>query len=486
MTLAQILRNTSAANPTATAFHSPTQAITWQQLETTSNALAAWLLQQGLQPQDRVAIHWPNSIETIQLLIATIKAGLIAVPVNTRLKAPEIAFVLQHSAARLCFSEPSFGAAAGPNVLQALPTLDAAPATLPETDPNQPAVIVYTSGTTSRPKGATHSQTTLLACTQMLVESVTMQGAEIAMLTPPMMHMSGICALLRAIHIGSTAYILPAFQPAAVLDTIERYRCTFSGGLPAMVHALAEEQARNPRDMSSIRVMLAAGDTVPVALQQRVQSLFGVPIVEFYGMTEAFPIACNPPSAVRAGSFGRAVRGMEIRLIDPSGNNVAPGETGEVIVRSQGICIGYWDDPQATAALIQDGWLHTGDLASLDPDGYYVFRGRLKEIIVRAGSNISPQEVEEALYRHPAVLEAGVIGLPDPVLGQQVAAFIALRPEHQVTTGELIEFTRQHLADYKAPEQIFFIAQLPKGLTGKVHRRSLHAMVPVDPSHSFL
>jgi long-chain acyl-CoA synthetase len=171
--------------------------------------------------------------------------------------------------------------------------------------------------------------------------------------------------------------------------------------------------------------------------------------------------------------MGRVLPNVELRLVDPTDRDVADGEAGEVIVRSTGNCAGYWDDPTATAEALRGGWLHTGDLASRDADGYLWFRGRVKQIIVRAGSNISPQEVEEALYQHPAVLEAGVVGKPDEVYGERVVAFVALRPGTSATGAELQAFARERLADYKMPEQILFLPELPKGLTGKVDRRAL-------------
>jgi long-chain acyl-CoA synthetase len=199
---------------------------------------------------------------------------------------------------------------------------------------------------------------------------------------------------------------------------------------------------------------------------------------EGLGLTESCLVTANPSSGIRIGSIGLAAPGVDIRLIDLQGRDVPPGETGEILVRSPANCVGYWNDPAATACLFTDGWMHTGDLASCDEDGYYWFKGRLKQLIIRGGSNISPQEVEEALYQHPSVLEAGVIGAPDSVYGEIVVAFISLREGHQATPEELQQFARQRLADYKVPERILYLDQLPKSPTGKVHRRALKEMLP--------
>ena len=460
--------------------------MSWEELDRSTSRLAGWFLDQGLRSGDRVAIHWSNRIETVQLFFGLWKAGLIAVPINTRLKPPEISYILDHSQARMCFSEPALAplaaeAGAG-NVLSELPSLEPADVALPEVDPDQPAVILYTSGTTARPKGAIHTHRTLIENSRLVVAAFHLGAGDATLVMTSMMHAVGLYLdLLPAILSGGSATLLPAFEPAAVLDAIERFRCTYTVALPALMHAIAEEQALKPRDVGSLTVLWAGGDSVPVSLQARVQGLFGLALREGYGMTEAVPLIVNPKSAIRQGSLGVAVAGVQVRIVDLNDHDVPDSETGEIAVRSPGNCIGYWNDPNATEALLRNGWLHTGDLASCDGDGYYWFKGRKKEIIIRGGSNISPQEVEEALYQHPAVMEVGVIGTPDPILGQRVIAFVSVRPTDAPSEKELIEFARQRLADYKTPERILFIPQLPKGLTGKVQRRALKEMLIAQP-----
>ncbi len=195
-------------------------------------------------------------------------------------------------------------------------------------------------------------------------------------------------------------------------------------------------------------------------------------------MTEVLPTAFNPAGAIRVGSIGLAA--CEMRVVDAQGNEMQPGEVGEVVLRSPASCIGYWKDPAATARLFEGDWLHTGDLARRDEEGYYWFQGRLKQIIIRGGSNISPQEVEEALYQHPTVLEAGVVGLPDAMYGEVPVAFVALRTESHVTQERLIAHSRELLSDYKVPVRVCFMDELPKGLTGKVDRRRLREILLAD------
>src|SRR5215467_2997489 len=313
--------------------------------------------------------------------------------------------------------------------------------------------------------GETH---TLLAATQMV-------------------HIAALgCVLLPGIASGATVVLLPAFDAADSLDLIERWRCTYLFALPAMLRFVVEEQGRSPREVSSMRLCLAAGDTVPVALQERFRDLFGVPVREFFGMTEGVPVTCIREGAPRAGSIGPALDLVDTRVADLAGNVVGDGQVGELQVQSPANCVGYWDDPRATAAAFDHGWLRTGDLVRRDADGFFWFEGRAKQIIVRGGSNISPQEVEEALYHHPAVLEAGVIGMPDPVHGEKVIAFVALREGLSADEQELRTFVCGRIADYKIPERILFLPALPKGLTGKVLRRALKDMVIEPPDRGLV
>jgi len=234
--------------------------------------------------------------------------------------------------------------------------------------------------------------------------------------------------------------------------------------LPAMLAAMADQQQRQPRNTRSLRAVFAGGDSVPLPLQERIRASFGISVREIIGMTEVCPAVWNTAQHCRPGSVGRS--GLEIRI-----------ENGELLLRRASICKGYWRDPETTAATLRDGWFHRGDLAHLDDDGYVWFSGRLKQIIIRGGSNISPQEVEAVLYEHPAVSEAGVIGFPDATLGQTVAAYVAFREGHAVSEQELRDFARERIADYKVPERIWILPDLPKGLTGKIDRRALSEML---------
>jgi long-chain acyl-CoA synthetase len=492
MDLGTALRHSTKKHPQKPAVICGDQVISYEMLDRSTDALARWLLRQGVESGDRVAIHWGNSLEVVYLYYACFKAGLIAVPVNNRLKSPEIAYILEHSQAKLCFSQPDLAPLAEAvraecpalrHIYTALPPIDATGlegVALPEVSPERVAAVLYTSGTTARPKGVMHTHISLTGSTELMI-TLGMDETHTVLAVTQLVHIAALaCVLLPGITCGGTVVLLPVFDPAQTLDLIERWRCTYTLTLPAMLRFVVEEQGRSPRDVSYMRLCLAGGDTVPVTLQERFQALFGIPVRELYGMTETVPVTCIREGAPRVGSMGPAMDLVDARVADPFGNLVAEGSTGELQVQSPANCVGYWGDPRATASTFLDGWLRTGDLVKRDPEGYYWFEGRAKQIIVRGGSNISPQEVEEALYHHPAVLEAGVIGKPDPVHGEKVIAFVALREGFTASEQELRELVRNRIADYKTPERILFLPALPKGLSGKVQRRELKDLV-VDP-----
>jgi long-chain acyl-CoA synthetase len=480
-----MLRHSAAKNPQKPALICGDRMVSYEALDRSTDALAAWFWEEGLEPGDRVAIHWCNSVEVVNLYFACFKAGLIAVPVNNRMRAPEIAHVLGHSKARLCFSQPTLAPLTreiGPDcphlqhIYTGLPQIrptQPGSITLPDVTPDRVAAILYTSGTTARPKGVMHTHVSLIAASEMM-SSLGLNETDVLLTAPQMLHIAALsCVLLPGLFNGGKVVLLPAFDAAQTLDLIERWRCSYIGFLPAMLRFVVEEQGRNARDVSSVRFCFAGGDTVPVTLQEKFRTLFGVPVREIFGMTETVPVTCIREGAPRPGSMGPALELVETRVVDYNGNLLPSGRVGELQVQSPSNCVGYWQDPQATAMTFDNGWLRTGDLVRRDADDFFWFEGRVKQIIIRGGSNISPQEVEEALYQHAAVLEAAVIGVPDPVHGEKVIAFVALRDGLCAIGEELRDFVRSRIADYKTPERIIFLPLLPKGLTGKVDRRAL-------------
>jgi len=450
------LKSRAAAHPEKLAVICGDTRLTYAQFVDQAEHLAHAWLRQGLRPGDRIALHLRNGIELATCYYACFAGGFVAVPVNTRLTPEEITYVLEHSGARAYLAQADL------RISTSIPSWEFQFAnenngTLPVPNPDDPAMLLYTSGTTARPKGVNHSQRTL-AGNASYMDSWGLRPDDHTLLFTAMVHASGaILLLISSLWIGATVTIIPVFDAAKVLDTWESSGATFYMALPTLIRALLAEQRTRPRRITSGRLALAGGDTVPVPLQEEYATTFGHPLVEGFGMTEGLPTVANHPDSNRPGSMGRPVGDVELRVVD-----------GEMWMRGSAIAIGYWGDVP-----FEDGWLKTGDLVEIDQDRFVWFRGRKKEIIVRGGSNISPQEVEETLYRHPAVAEAGVIGEPDTYWGEVVLAFVAVREGHAVSAEELVAFSRQHLAEYKCPERVLFLPVLPKGATGKVQRRAL-------------
>jgi len=496
VSLADLFRQSRIRTPDKIAVACGERSWTYAEMDGITDDVASHLLEAGLECGDRVALHFANSAELAFSYLGCFKAGCTAVPVNTRLKYPEIDYILRHSGAACYMGQPDlFAEAAKSNKLA--PGLDRCfvTGTLPDSayvrpfrsllrpaggrrdapaiSPDQVAAILYTSGTTARPKGAAHSHNTL-AETALIMQNALLRQDDVVVVMSSMAHMVGFAMVfLPALLCGATVAISPALDPGAVLDTFERWRGTYLLGLPAAFHNLVQEQISSPRDLSSGRTYFRGGDSVPPSLQTAFPSVMGQPICEMYGMTEIAPASWNRAHDARIGSIGKLGEGLRCRLLDKEERDVQPGAIGEICLQGPHLMTGYWLDPDATAAAMRGGWFHTGDMGRCDDDGYFWFAGRKKEFIIRGGSNISPQEVEAALCHHPAVSEAAVVGRKHPVLGETVVAWVVLRPGETTTEADLIAFARNRLADYKTPDRITFVAELPKSPVGKTQRSAL-------------
>lgn len=496
MSLAELFQQSRIRTPDRVAVACGERSWTYAEVDRITDSIAIHLLEAGLECGDRIALHFSNSPELAFSYLGCFKAGCVAVPINTRLKYPEIDYILRHSGAACYLGQPDLFSEAAKSGMRA-PGLDrhyltgsspdaphaqpfeellrpeGRPHLLPGILPEQIAVILYTSGTTARPKGAAHSHGTL-AETARMMRNALLDEEQVVVVMSSMAHMVGFGMLfLSALLNGATVAIAPALDPGAILETFERWRGTYTIALPASLHNLVQAQMTAPRDVSSGRTYFSGGDSVAPALQRTFRTVMGLPLCEMYGMTEIAPASWNPPERVRIGSIGRLGEGIRFRLLDAEDRDVQPGGIGEVCVQGPHLMTGYWLDPDVTVASMRCGWFHTGDMARCDEDGYYWFAGRKKEIIIRGGSNISPQEVEAAVCEHPAVSEAAVIGRKHPVLGETVAAWVVLRAGMTVSEADLIAFTRKRLADYKTPDRVIFLSELPKSPVGKIQRREL-------------
>lgn len=502
MPLADAVRTAAARTPDKLALVVEKHTWSFADFDEVTERMALALAAMGIRPGDRVALHFTNGFEIAACYYACFKAGAIAVPLNTRMKGPELAYVLNHSHARLFIGQSNLYGEIH-DVRRSLETLDdfivsgdlsalsdvrpisdltdppfamlaVDGVSLPSLDDDAVAVIMYTSGTTARPKGVTHTHRTLGHLAQAGLDVADVRDNDVSGIVLPACHIFGLSVLVSTLMAGNTVVMIPRFDPTYLLAQIQEHGITVIGALPVMLNAMVNVPNAASYDLGRLRACFAGGDAVPTEVHRRFKAIFGVDVTEACGMTEVQPYACNPLyGRGKTGSIGVPAPGARLRLVDALGRDAAPGEEGEVLVQSNARMIGYWDDPDATAATIRDGWLSTGDLARVDEDGYYWFVGRKKEIIVRGGSNISPLEVEDNLYQHPAVREAGVVGVPSQAWGEIVHAFVALKSGAAASEEELKQFLGARIAAYKIPEVITFVPELPKGLTGKVQRRAL-------------
>jgi long-chain acyl-CoA synthetase len=485
MALGFSLRSAASRLPNKPALVVGDRSLDYAGFAREARTLALNLVAAGVNPGDRIALHRDNGAELAIAYYACFHAGAIAVPLNTRLKAPELEYQLAHSGASIYLGQADlFGEIDG--IRSRLPgirrfvvderELEAAPerlaaTRLPALAADQPAVILYTSGTTARPKGVVHTHGSLLRA----AAGFSVARHDVVMIITSMMHSAALMLLVANVDAAATAVVVACFDPAVVLEALARHRGTYMIGMPVMYRALIAAQEERPRDVRSGQRLLAGGDAVPPALKGAFARSFRRPLYEGFGTTETGPVAVNWSGAAdRLGSFGRAVPGVEIRVAGETGDPAAVGE-GEMIVRSAGTMAGYWNDGAATEAAVRHGWYHTGDLIRRDAEGYLWFLGRKKEIIVRGGANISPSEVEAALYQHGDVRDAAVVGVPDAGWGERVVAFVSRQPRKTVTAHTLMAHLEERLHPNKIPEEILFLDDLPKSSAGKVLRRTLRA-----------
>ena len=495
--LALNLTRTAGRHADRTAIRLGEAAMTFRELDETTARVAGLLRRRGVAPGDRVAVMLPNLPAFALVYYGVLRAGGVVVPMNPLLKAREVAYYLGDCGAGLILAwqavmdEAGKGAqAAGAAVVEVEPAAfaelvaEADPVDeVAGRDPSDTAVILYTSGTTGQPKGAelTHAN---------LARNVEVVSAELLRLTPddvifgglPLFHSFGqTCTLNAAVATGASLSLLPRFEPGQALRLLAGHRASVFAGVPTMYGALLGHPDRTGYDVSALRVCVSGGAALPVEILRGFEAAFGCLVLEGYGLSETSPVASfNHPDRVRKpGSVGTPIRGVQMRVVDEHGREVGQGDVGEIVVRGHNVMKGYWQRPDETAAAIPDGWFRTGDLGRIDEDGYFAIVDRKKDLIIRGGYNVYPREVEEVLYEHPAVAEAAVIGMPDPLLGEEVAAAVALKPGATTTAEELREYVKSQVAAYKYPRRVWLVETLPKGPTGKILKRDI--VPPPDP-----
>ncbi len=457
----------------------------YRELADRTTRVANTLRDQGVRRGDRVAYLGPNHSTYFDVLFGACAIGAIVVPVNTRLAVPELEFVLSDSGAHTVLVAPSHQGVLE-RALHSLPhhrvistagELDqlmetADPSWVDEpVDLDDVAIVMYTSGTTGRPKGAmlTHGNLTWNV-TNVLID-LDLRHDEVALVVAPLFHIAALAMISLPVLVkGGTLLLQSAFDPEGALNLIECHAVTQMFGVPTMFNAMAKNDAWPGADLSSLRTVICGGAPVPTAIIETYLER-DIVFLQGYGMTETAPgllFLDGPSSTTKAGSAGVPSFFTDVRLVDAEMKDVLPGERGEVVASGPNVMRGYWGMPGETAESFSGDWFHTGDVATTDDDGYYTIVDRVKDIIISGGENVYPAEIEDALLYHPAVAEAAVIGVPHADWGEVGRAVVVLRPGHTAGEDELLAFLDGRLARYKIPKSVVFVAEIPKSGAGKI------------------
>jgi acyl-CoA synthetase (AMP-forming)/AMP-acid ligase II len=457
-------------------------------------AVAAAFAGAGLRRGDVLALVLPNRLELVTSMFAAWRLGAAVTPVNPALTAQEAGYQIADAGARLVVADN--GAAVmlrdSPCRIFGLDEVTAPPRPAPPpplvSDPAALALLIYTSGTTGRPKGVMLDHANVRATAELVTGWFEMTADTRSLLVLPLFHVNGIMvSVVSPLLAGGSAFVAERFQAASFWTTVEKVRPTFFSAVPT-IYALLASRPGPPPDTSSLRYVVCGAAPMPRQLISEFEDRFGVPVVEGYGLSEC-TVCCtaNPVRGVRkAGSVGLPLPGVDVGVADDAGALLPAGQAGEVVVRGPNVMRGYLGRPQESAQVLRGGWLHTGDVGRFDEDGYLTLIDRVKDLIIRGGENIYPKEIEDVLYAHPAVLEAAVVGQPDPVFGEQPVAFVTLRPGQDAEPEDLVEHCRLSLARYKVPRAVFIETALPKNALGKIakpvlRQRFLHRRGPGQP-----
>jgi HIP---CoA ligase len=516
-TIPAMLRDSARRFGDAEAVVDDTRRVDFAALSAMVTGAARALLASGVRRGDRVAVWAPNSLEWIVAALGVTTAGGVLVPVNTRFRGPEAAFVLARSRARALFTVRGFLDTDYPALLAAadvpLPALertillplaagDAGGASadwdeflatgrgvrdsdvderLESIGPDDPSDVVFTSGTTGQPKGVVMAHGQTLRAYLDWCDWADLRAGDRYLIANPFFHIFGYKAgCLASLMRGATIVPLAVFEPGVALELVEREQISVLPGPPTIYRALLEHGDRDRRDISSLRLAVTGAADIPVELIRRVrEELPFERIVTGYGLTEAGTVTGSKPDddfEHIATTVGVPWPGFEVRIVDDTGRTTAPGEPGEVVVRGETVMRKYFDDPEATAEAIGvEGWLHTGDLGTIDADGYLRIVGRIKDMFIVGGFNAYPAEIENLLLRHPRVTQAAVIGVPDARLGEVCMAFVVLDSGGSLEPAELMEWARGEMANFKVPRFVEFVDALPVNATGKIVKDELRA-----------
>ncbi len=478
------------------------QTYSYRHLDELANRVCNGLRGLGVQCGDRVALLLPNIPEFIFAYLGIQKLGAISVSINVMLVGREIEYLLNDSGAVVLFTTPELWAridwANVPSLKHVIIAGDQAPsgmtftklmeqasstAEAAEMDPNDPAAIVYSSGTTGFPKGVTLSHANVISNMYAKNHYMGIKPEDRMLLYLPLFHGFGQNAVMNAsLTAGSTLVLHRRFELEQILHSVEKNRVSMFCAVPTIFIIMLNERV-DPAALSPVRYYLGAAANLPREIAEQWWETFGILINVGYGMTETSPFASyNHHIKYKLGSIGTPIENVEMKIVDlDSGEKAQPGQVGEIVIRGPNVMLGYWNQPEATAQVLKNGWYYTGDIGRVDEEGYFFIEDRLKDMVNVAGLKVYPAEVENALYQHPAVAEAAVYGIPNAVTGEQVEADVVLRPGCSATDIELAALCRKSIASYKVPSVIHFVDQLPKSATGKVLKRVLRGDAQSGP-----
>ena len=505
---ADLLRVRAELNPDREALLDVATGVTWTygELNARVNRLANWLRGLGVAKGDRVSVLAQNSLHTVDLLYGLAKIGAILAPLNWRLTARELVYIAGDCAPKAVICGPEFVALLagmrrelefpivigieGAEIDGAL-SYDAGVAAAPDTEPEQSALsgediycILYTSGTTGRPKGAMISHRQVLWNCINTVISWGLGADDVSPVMTPMFHAGGLFVFLTPLfYVGGKILLARSFDSEESLALIQRERATVVLGVPTLLQMWMSSPSFAAADFSHVRYFVSGGAPCPVSLIKGWRAAKGGYLRQGYGLTEV-GVNCftmtDEESIRKMGSVGKPIFHSRMRIVDENGRDVERGQTGELIICGPHVCSGYWQNPEATAGALRDGWFHTGDMARQDEDGFYYMAGRYKDMIISGGENVYAAEVESVFLEHPAVREAALIGMPDEKWGEVGLMIVVPRAEGATNPEELLDFCRGRLARYKVPKRVIFAGALPYSPYGKVMKAELRAMYVDD------
>ncbi len=491
LSLASLLAEGALRHPGRTAVIFADRQISYAELWEQARRYAAMLRARGVQAGDRVALLLLNTPAFPAAYYGALALGAVIVPVHALLTAEEIAYVLRDSGATVLLCDAPLLAAG--SAAAALAGIDALEAALPpeapvesyaQREPHDDAVILYTSGTTGRPKGAVLTQNNLvLNATTVALDLFDFSTGDVLLGALPLFHSFGqTCVMNAAFRAGAAIVLMPRFDGAGALDLMNRHGVTIFAGVPTMYVALLDAAAANPQ-RPPLRLCASGGASIPVAIIERFEALFGAPIFEGYGLSETSPVASfnQREFGRKPGTVGCGIWGVDLEIADAEIDDriafLERGALGEIVIRGHCVFRGYLNDSEATQTAIVDGWFRTGDLGTKDADGFISIVDRKKDLIIRGGFNVYPREVEEILMRHPAVKQVAVIGIPHETHGEEIVAVIVREEGSDADAQALIAWSQERMGRYKYPRHVRFVEAMPLGPSGKVLKRVLRERV---------